>query len=70
MGRGKESHWGVYEQAANEFYSVTPPTLRNARREARLAGDGHKVMAYVVAREVMNALNHGRASARLRGQNR
>lgn len=63
MGRDRDRHWGVYEQQTNEFYSVLPPTQRNARREARLAGPGHRVMPYLVAREVMNAYNHGRHAA-------
>jgi hypothetical protein len=60
--------WVVYEDADATVWNVTPPTKATARREAKAAGTGHRAVPRRWAREMANAYNHGRHSARRKGK--
>jgi hypothetical protein len=69
MDRSRDREWVVYEQVTNKIFHVSPPTLRNARREARLTADhGLLVIPYLAARQLANAYNHGRHSSRQKAE--
>lgn len=55
-----KSEWGVWENSAGVFWTVTPPTKENAEHEAKLCGRGHEPMPSANRSMLQNAFAAGR----------
>lgn len=62
------TEYGVYEDATGVLWKVTPATKENARREAALVGEGHRVMKVKLGKQLEAAFEAGRVWER--GENR